>query len=93
MAVVVVVQPTIRVITKSAFFRRFSQAEITAIQSSTDADVVYFMDDYGYATSVDLDFDITINGLNRLVTIGLLSDQARADALLVDGTDTERYTG
>jgi len=91
MTVVQTPTPTIRVITKFAFFNRLYQYEVVAIEASTDADTVHFLKAFGYASCVDLNSDLAIDAANKFLTLLLVADQARVDALLADGTEDEKY--
>lgn len=84
----VVTPVTIRKITKRAFMQRFTQAERIAVRNSTDDIVIDIYEDLKIAEFVDLDLDVTSQGLAYLESIGIL-ESGRVDELLADGTFEE----
>lgn len=66
-------EPTPRVITKYALRQRFTFAEKQAIDTSTDAGVIVFRNDFAAAEEIDLDSQGLIDGLNYLESVSLLA--------------------
>jgi hypothetical protein len=79
----------IRQISKGAFRRRLTLSEKVAIQTSTDPVVKVLDDDLKASSFVDLDYQLLIDGLNYLESIGILTS-ARVTELLADGTEDEQ---
>lgn len=66
-------EPTPRIITKYALRLRFTFAEKQGIDTSTDAGVIVFRNDFAVAEEIDLDSQGIIDGLNYLESVNLLS--------------------
>lgn len=81
--------PTIRIITKRAFMRRFTQAERIAVRQSADDIVIDIHEDLKMSSFVDLDSPDVSTALDYLVAINILSDAQRKVGMLVDGTSDE----
>jgi hypothetical protein len=82
-----VIQP-IRVISVGSFRRRLSLTEKVAIQVSGDPVVQVLNADLLASSFVDLDFPELIEGLNYLVSVGILEAE-RLPEVLKDGTQDE----
>lgn len=78
-----------RVITVGAFRRRLTVAEKVAINTSVDPVVHVLKEDLFSSDYVDLDFDQLHQGLDYLISVGILESE-RKDELLVDGKPEER---
>lgn len=80
-------QPTIaaeiavgsRVITKYAFRQRLTFAEKMGIDTSADAGVIVFRNDFAVAEEVNLDTEAVVQGLAYLEGIGLLAPGRAAE--------------
>jgi hypothetical protein len=72
-------------ITRLAMIDRFSDAEYTGILAAakTDVEVQGWLDRFYAVSKVDLKDPRTIDGVNMMVSKGLLT-QARADSILTD---------
>lgn len=66
-------EPTPRTITKYALRQRFTFAEKSAIDTSTDSGVIVFRNDFAAAEEIDLDSQGLIDGLNYLESVNLLA--------------------
>jgi hypothetical protein len=66
-------EPTPRVISKYAFRMRFTFAEKQGIDTSTDAGVIVFSNDFNAAEEIDLDSQELIDGLAYLESVNLLA--------------------
>ncbi len=86
---IVVVPTPIRVIAKRSFMRRFTQPQRIAIRNSIDDIVIDIHEDLKMASSVELDLQDTIDGVNYLLSQGFIDD-ARVATLLADGTEEEK---
>jgi hypothetical protein len=64
---------TQRVITKYALRLRFTFAEKQGIDTSTDAGVIVFRNDFAAAEEIDLDSQGIIDGLTYLESVNLLA--------------------
>jgi hypothetical protein len=78
----------IRVISVGSFRRRLSLTEKVAIQVSGDPVVQVLNADLLASSFVDLDFPELIEGLNYLVSVGILEAE-RLPEILKDGTQDE----
>jgi len=79
----------IRKISKGAFRRRLTLNEKVAIQTSVDPIVKVLDEDLKASSFIDLDFKQFQDGLNYLVSQGILT-AARVAELLVDGSEDEK---
>ena len=79
----VLVPPEPRVITKVAFRFRLTGAEYVGIMSAakTDIEVAAWLETFNMSTTIDLDNQRTIDGVQNLVGKNLLT-QVRADEIL-----------
>ena len=75
-------------ITKRAFMKRFTVSEWAAIKASTDATVLYFMEQFQLATFIDVTDPDTVGGIAYLSSLGLLEASRQAE-VLADGTAEE----
>lgn len=66
-------EPAPRIITKYALRQRFTFAEKQGIDTSTDAGVIVFRNDFAAAEEIDLDSQGIIDGLNYLESVNLLA--------------------
>ena len=66
-------------ITRKAFLDRFTYAEIAAIKTSTDSNVVAYLYKFEQSESVDLSLPEVFQGLQYLASIGLLSPERPAE--------------
>lgn len=66
-------EPTPRTITKYALRQRFTFTEKQGIDTSTDAGVIVFRNDFAAAEEIDLDSQGLIDGLAYLESVGLLA--------------------
>lgn len=78
----------LRIITIAAFRRRLTTAEKVAIMTSTDPVVKVLDEDLKVSSFVDLDFSELQQGLDYLISQGILTAE-RKTALLQDGTPDE----
>jgi hypothetical protein len=79
----------VRVISKGAFRRRFTLAEKVEIKVSTDPVVKVLEEDLLATSNVDLDFQPLIEGLDYLISVGILTAERKAE-LLQDGVQGEQ---
>lgn len=79
----------IRVISVGSFRRRLTIAEKVAIEVSTDPVVKVIQADLANSEYVDLDLQELHEGLDYLVSIGIL-EATKIPTLLRDGTEAER---
>ncbi|WP_286269522.1 hypothetical protein [Thalassotalea hakodatensis] len=79
----------IRIISIGSFRRRMTLAEKSAVKTSNDPVVQVLNEDLLASSFVDLDFQQTIDGLNYLKSVGILT-AARVDELLADGSPDEQ---
>lgn len=77
--------PKIRMITKRAFMRRFTQVERIAIRKSVDDIVIDIYDDLKMVSHVDLDLVDTIQSIEYLKSVGLVT----TGDILRDGSEDE----
>lgn len=82
-------KPHVRVISKGAFRRRFTLAEKVEIKVSTDPVVKVLEEDLLATSNVDLDFQPLIEGLDYLISVGILAAERKAE-LLQDGVQGEQ---
>lgn len=78
----------IRKISVGAFRRRFTFPEKVAIEVSTDPMVKVLSTDLMASTFVDLDYSGTTEGIDYLISIGILTPERRAE-MLADGVIQE----
>lgn len=79
----------VRTISKGAFRRRFTLDEKVDIKVSNDPVVKVLEEDLLATSSVDLDFQPLIEGLEYLVSVGILTAERKAE-LLQDGAQGEQ---
>jgi|SRR5579871_3782599 len=80
--IVVVAAPIIpRLIITAKWILRFTAAEFSAISASTDPVVLQFMYALNHTTDLDLNDPSTMQGVNYMVSIGLLQS-ARVAAIM-----------
>ncbi|MEZ7276056.1 hypothetical protein [Pseudoalteromonas sp. 68 DY56-GL68] len=79
----------IRVISKGAFRRRLTLNEKVAVKTSTDPVVKVLEEDLIATSNVDLDFQPLIDGLDYLISVGILTAERKAE-LLQDGEQGEQ---
>lgn len=83
------IKPTAtRVISVGAFRRRLTTAEKIAVKQSTDPVVQVLDDDLVVNEFIDLDFQDLHDGLDYLISVGILQPERKSE-LLADGTPDE----
>lgn len=75
--------PVVRILPTIAFKLRFTSAERVDINKSTDHTIIDFLSLINDVrlTEVDLDSDIVIEGLTKLVELGIITEARKAEIL------------
>lgn len=92
MSVIIDMTVELPIITKLAFRYRLTDAEYVGILSSakTDVEVQAWVETFNMVTQVNLDDPRTANGLEMMVTKGLLTEERKTEILTAPVQPSER---